>query len=107
MDFHARAVEHDGAVDVLGQRPQRRLAVGRVVTRCVLELAVLDAAADAELAAGALGGIVGAEREMGQFAAQAQARVAQGAALQRAGQPFAQAFGVASGSQRPMLAMSK
>jgi hypothetical protein len=92
MDLHARAVEHDGAVDVLGQRPQRRLAVRRAVRRRVVELAVLDAAADAELAASAFRRVVGAEGEMGQLAAQAHAGIVQGAALQGAGEPVAQAF---------------
>ena len=95
-DFHARAVELDAAVDVLGQRPLRG-AVGVAVAGCVFEARILEAAGDVEFAAGALQHIIGAERESGQVAAQAQARIAQGAALQRVGQPVAQVLG---GGQR-------
>ncbi len=97
MNFHAGAVEHEAALDVLGLRPQRQrlavlvlAAVLGVMAGRVIELAVLDAPGHAELAACALGRRVAVEGEVGQVAAQAQADVLRHAAFQRTAQPGAQ-----------------
>ncbi len=90
-DFHAVAVEHDAAVDGLRQRPGR-LVVRRAVAGRVFEHGAGQAPGHAEFAARAFGRVRGAERELRQVAAQAQAHVFQHAALQGGGQPLAQVF---------------
>ena len=96
-DFHARPLENKAALDFFRLRPQRRLArqrsVFRQFARCIIQNAVLELAGHAEVAAIALGGRVGLEGEMLEFAAQAQADIARHAAFQRARQPVAQVLG--------------